>query len=411
MRLKLFCIFIFWFAKSFGQERNLKYYIEKAAVNSPLLTDYGNQVKAVTIDSLLNRATFRPQITGSLNAAYAPVIKGYGYDTAISNGQVVSALVGVNQKIYGRSRINSQAASFRLLKESLALKKKIAEKDLTKAIISQYINAWGIAQQIHFNKKNTTLLDDEDAILKKLARNSIYKQTDYLIFNITVKQQELAALQLKQQFRNELAMLNYLSGETDTTLIALQKPDISIKLVVDSKQIFLQQFKTDSLKLVNDNKLIDANYKPSLSLLADAGYNSSFIYDAYKNFGFSVGAGLTVPIYDGRQRSLQYQKNAVALETLKVYKGNSLRQNAQQIYMLHLKLAQEDETAAALQSQLAISEALIEANRKLLLTGDAQITEYIIALGNLVNIQSGIAQNSVDRLQIINELNYWKINE
>jgi hypothetical protein len=57
------------------------------------------------------------------------------------------------------------------------------------------------------------------------------------------------------------------------------------------------------------------------------------------------------------------------------------------------------------------AEALIAANKKLLLTGDAQITEYIIALGNLIAIQDGIAQNNVSKLQIINEINYWKSNE
>ena len=35
------------------------------------------------------------------------------------------------------------------------------------------------------------------AILKKLTQNAIYKQTDYLIFNATVKQQELVTFAIK----------------------------------------------------------------------------------------------------------------------------------------------------------------------------------------------------------------------
>lgn len=70
------------------------------------------------------------------------------------------------------------------------------------------------------------------------------------------------------------------------------------------KIVFLKQFEVDSLKLQNQNKFIDYNYRPSLSLLGDAGYNSSFAYQAYKNFGFSLGLGLSIPIYDGNQRVL-----------------------------------------------------------------------------------------------------------
>lgn len=105
------------------------------------------------------------------------------------------------------------------------------------------------------------------------------------------------------------------------------------------------------------------------------------------------------------------KKNEAALETIKGYKNNFERQYTQQLFMLNQKLNQTIETANVLHSQLLVAEALIEANKKLLLTGDAQITEYIIALGNLISIQDGIAQNNVSKLQIINEINYWKSNE
>ncbi|MCV9927188.1 TolC family protein [Flavobacterium sp. LS1R49] len=411
MKFKIFFILFLFCVKSFSQEKDLHYFIEKAQKNSPLLNDYQNQIKSATIDSLVNRATYKPQLSGNLNASYSPIINGYGYDTALTNGQAVSALVGFNQKIIGKNRISSQGESFRLIKDALVLNRKIAIKDLNKAITAQYITASGTAVQIKYYEKLTSLLKEEEVILKKLTQHSIYKQTDYLIFNATVKQQELTALQLKQQYQNDLALLNYLSGETDTNLVNLKFPDITIHPLENKGDIFFQQFKTDSLKVQNANTLIDNNYKPSLSLLGDAGYNSSFAYQAYKNFGVGVGLGLTIPIYDGNQRNLQHQKNEAALETIEGYKTNFERQYTQQLFMLNQKLNQTIETANALHSQLLVAEALIEANKKLLLTGDAQITEYIIALSNLISIQDGIAQNNVSKLQVINEINYWKSNE
>jgi hypothetical protein len=206
--------------------------------------------------------------------------------------------------------------------------------------------------------------------------------------------------------------LNYLSGETDTTFVTLQRPDISLKAIQNStNSVFLQQFEVDSLKLKNQNKLIDNAYKPALSLLGDAGYLSSFASQGYKNFGFSVGFGLSIPIYDGNQRTLQHQKNDLALATNLAYKNNFEKQYKQQLAILNQKLNQFKEVENQLQSQLQIAEALIEANKKLLVSGDAQITEYTIALGNLISLKNAISQNNSSKLQIINEINYWSLND
>ena len=411
MKWKLLLLFFICF-KSFSQEKDLNYFIAKAQNNSPLLKDYSNQIKSATLDSLLNRAVYKPQVTGNLNANYAPVIGGFGYDTALSNGQSVAGLVGVNQKIIGKKRIKSQSDSFQLIKEALVLNQKITLRDLNKTIIAQYILASASSEQIGFNQKIATLLKQETSILKKLTQNAVYKQTDYLIFSATVKQQDLVLLQLKQQYQNDLALLNYLSGETDTTFINLKKPEITLKNSRSSdKIVFLKQFEVDSLKLQNQNKFIDYSYRPSLSLLGDAGYNSSFAYQAYKNFGFSVGLGLSIPIYDGNQRTLQHQKNDAALATNLAYKNNFNKQYQQQLLMLNLKRKQSAAVENQLQLQLLIADALIEANKKLLLTGDAQITEYIIAVGNLIAIKNAISQNNSNKLQIINEINYWKFND
>ena len=412
MKSTVFFIIILFSVKSFSQEKDLRFYMEKAQTNSPLLKDLSNQIKSNSIDSLLNKANYKPQIAGNLNANYAPVLNGFGYDTALSNGQTISGLVGVNKKIIGKNQVNSQAESFQLLKESLVLNKKIASKDVNKLITAQYITASGSAEQLDYNQKMASLLKDEATILKKLTQNSIYKQTDYLVFLSTIKQQELQVLQLKQQYQNDLGLLNYLSGEADTTFVNLKKPDVTLKTIQSAdKIVFAKQFEVDSLKIINQNKLIDNGYKPSLSLLGDAGYLSSLTYEAHKNFGLSVGLGLSVPIYDGNKKSLQHQKNETALATNLAYKANFNKQYQQQLLILNQKLKQAVAIENQLQSQLQIVDALIEANKKLLLTGDAQITDFVIAIGNVITINNSISQNKINKLQLINEINYWSSND
>ena len=398
--------------KSFSQEKDLKFYIEKAQKNSPLLKDLKNQIQSNSIDSLILRASYKTQVNANAFANYAPIIDSVGYDSAVTNGQTLTALIGLRKNIIPKTVINSQANSYKLIKEAVVLNKKIATKDLNKAITSQYIAASGTSEQVLYNQKIEKLLKDEGLILKKLTQNSVYKQTDYLIFLSTIKNQEYTVLQFKQQYQNDLGLLNYLSGEVDSTFVQLKKPEIALQSVQKSeKSIFFKQFEIDSLRFQNQNKLIDNAYKPQFSLLADAGYLSSFAITPHKNFGVSVGAGLTIPIYDGGQRSLNHQKITVGLATNAAYKNNFTKQYQQQLLLLNQKLKQTKSLENQLQSQLIIVDALIEANKKLLVTGDALITEYVLALGNLISIKNAIAQNQINILQLINEINYWKLNE
>ena len=389
----------------------MNYFLQQAEKNAPLLTDIKNQISANKLDSLLYKATNKPQVAGNLSANYSPVYNYIGYDNAVTNTQVVTALVGVNKKIIGHNYIKSQVESYKLIKEALVLNKKIALKDLNKAITAQYITASVSLEQIEFQSKIESLLKDENTILKKLTQNSVYKQTDYLLFSTTVMQQELVLLQYKQQYQNDLSLLNYLSGEIDTTNVVLKKPVIALETFQkNNKSIFIKQFEIDSLKFENQNKLIDFSYKPKLSLLADAGYLSSFAITPEKNIGFSVGLGLSIPIYDGGQRKLFHQKNNIGVQTTLAYKANFKRQYEQQLLVLRQKLNQFTAIEKQLKSQLIIINTLVDSYRKLLLTGDVQIPEYVIAIGNLININTAISQNNISKLQTINEINYWSKN-
>jgi len=245
-----------------------------------------------------------------------------------------------------------------------------------------------------------------------LTQNSVYKQTDYLLFSATVKQQELTLLQLKQQYQNELGVLHYLTGEIDSTFVNLKKPDIKLfNNIKEDKIIFFKTFEIDSLKLKNQKSLIKMAYKPNFSLLGDAGYLSTFTNLPHQNFGVSIGFGLSIPIYDGNQKGLQYQKISVALSTNLAYKNNFNKQYHQQLLLLNQQLKQVVAIETQLKSQLSLAETLIEAHKKLLVTGDAQITEFVIAIGNIISIQNNISQNNINKLQIINEINYWSLND
>lgn len=125
-------LFVLFPILSFSQQRSVDYFIEKAVLNSALLEDLNNQNSAISIDSLLYKASLKPQINANLFINYAPVINNFGYDTALSNGQTLSGLVGFSQRIIGNEQKNNQLKALTLLKDKMSLTKKITVNDLKK---------------------------------------------------------------------------------------------------------------------------------------------------------------------------------------------------------------------------------------------------------------------------------------
>ncbi|MFL9484018.1 TolC family protein [Chitinophagaceae bacterium LWZ2-11] len=392
----------------FGQQKDLNFYVDQALLNSPLLKDYKNQVETNKLDSQRIKATYLPQVNATSLNTYSPVIAGYGYDNAITNGANVSALVGVNKTFVSKRNLNTQFESLHLLNEGLKNTAQMSEQDIKRTVVAQYIIAYGDLQQLNFNKEINKQLIKGENTLKALTEKNVYRQTDYLTYVVTLQQQELTIEQLEIQYQNDYATLNYVCGITDTTTLPVVEPYISLSNLPDtSSSVFFKQFTIDSLKLINSKTLVDFNYKPKINIFGDAGYNSSLSYQAYKNFGTSIGVSLTVPIYDGKQRNIQYSKIAIQERTRTNYKDFFKKQYSQQVAQLMQQLGAVNRLLGQINKQIKYSETLVNANGKLMETGDVRIADYIIAINNYLTAKNLLTQNNITRLQIINQINYW----
>lgn len=391
------------------QNHNLDYYISHAKGSSPLLADYRNQLQSASVDSLLLKATQKIQVNGVSNNYYAPVISGYGYDNVITNGAQVSAFVQANKNIITAANLASQQETIRLMKASIGNSTQLAEKDIRKTITNQYITVYGDYQLLLFSREILDLFQKEEKLLKELTRAGVYKQTDYLTFYVSLQQQQLMVSQSEIQFRNDCATLNYLSGIVDTNLVSLAAPDLQVGILPDIQNSpFYHQYTIDSLNLVNQHKTILFSYKPKLNVYADAGYLSSLQYVPYKNFGLSAGLNLSVPIYDGKQQKMKSQKINIAENTRQQYKDYFLRQYNQQIAQLTQQLHSTESLINEINGQIKYSSALINVNKKLMETGEVRITDLILTINTFLNARNLLNQNYVNRMQIINQINYWQ---
>jgi len=409
--MKLFLsviLLLFTYTASLAQSNSLDHYLDIAKTNSPLLKDLRNQIASNQLDSMRIKAGLRPQVAVNSAGLYAPVINGYGYSSAITNEHTLNGLLGVNQAIVGSKNVNEQVLAVSLQTQTVANTVKLSEQDLKKSVTAQYITAFGSLQQYDFNKEIVDLLLKEDEVLKKLTRANVYRQSDYLSFLVTLKQAQLQLSQSRAQYKNDYATLNYLAGITDTAMVAITKPDIAKAIKVDHAQsIFFTQFKVDSLKLINSRRLLDFTYKPKFNALADAGFNSDFAGQEYKNFGLSAGFTLSIPIYDGGQRKLAYKKLNLQEDTRQNYKVFFDMQYRQQLAQLNQQIAENEALLAQVTDQMKYIESLIKVDTQLMQTGDLKIADLILAINNYLAVKNLFTQTTITGLQLINQLNYW----
>ena len=156
-----------------------------------------------------------------------------------------------------------------------------------------------------------------------------------------------------------------------------------------------------------NKRLIDLMYRPKLSVSADAGYNSSLAFQPYKNFGTSVSFNLSIPIYDGRQKKIQYEKIALQENTRQANKSFFTNQYYQQVAQLRQQLKSTTDLIDDINEQIRYIQTLVTANEKLLMTGDVRVYDYILSLNNYLNARNMINENTVSRWQLINQINYW----
>jgi outer membrane protein TolC len=391
-----------------GQGRTLDEYIQLAKENSATLKSFQNQILSNQLDSQILKATTKTQLNFISNEMYAPVIKGWGYDEAITNIAQVSAMLQATKSFLSKGNLAAQYRAIALQNQALRDTLFLSIKDLVKTITEQYITAYGDQLTMDYSKELYELLKKEAEVLKRLAQSNVIKQTDFLAFDITMQQQELTYLQAQIQYNADYLTLNYLAGIVDTTVTRIIEPRLEDSLPHDFySSAFYQRFVTDSLRIVNERKLIDYSYRPTINAFSDAGFNSSMQNTPYKNIGFSFGVNIKKPIYDGHQKGLKYQKLDIEERTRLTNKFFFINQYNQQVAQLYIQLNATNQLFERIKQQLDYTKTLITAYEKLLETSDVKITDFVTAITNYLNAQNSYRQNIISRLKITNQINYW----
>jgi outer membrane protein TolC len=392
----------------YNQSRTLDFYLDAGIHNSPLLKDYNNQINSALIDSLLIRSSQMPQVEASSQLLYAPVYGNFGYDEIATNGGNYQGLISVSQNIFNKKVLNNKFQSVNIQRQTANNESRISIADLKRVITEQYLAAYADYNELAFNKSFLEFGYKENEIIRKFVSQGLCKQTDYLSLQIETQTQEILVNQLTSRFEKDLRQLNQLCGINDSGLYRLTLPVITIagSQDIDNLPLFVK-YRLDSLRIENEKAAIDLKYKLKMNWFADAGFLTSTPWNFYQHFGYSAGVNLSIPVYDGHQKTREKQKLSLEEDTRSGYKNNFKNQYNQQIQQLYGELKSLQIMTTQLEKQLSTSEQLVNTLRGQLETGIIQMTEYINAIKNLRYINKNLSDNNIRIQQVINELNYF----
>lgn len=388
-----------------AQTRRLDDYLRIAEANSPALKDLAYQRAALALDSSDIRATFGPQINGSGQLLYAPNGAHWGFDPAITNGGLYSALLGAQVPLFNSGRKRTGLDSVAVRGNALLLANAGTLLDLRQRVTDQYINTYADQRTLAAVLKRVRILDEEEAVMKHLVGQGIYQQIDGMNLRVNAQAQRIAASKAMALLRNDLLTLNTLCGSADTAMVELAPFDVPPPINFDpSTSPGLRKFAVDSLANAIADRSVDLNYRVRLNAVGDAGLNAIAISDVPNRFGASAGLNLSVPIYDGDRRRRAHDRITLREKSRTAYRGFYTDQLQLRHARLIEALAQADSLLAGTKRQSADEEQLIELYRVELEHGLVRLTDLFLALESHARTVNDMIQAEADRSRIINAL-------
>lgn len=395
--------------------RRLDDFLLVARRRSPLLRENANQLGQNRIDSLVRARQNGVQVGGIGSALYYPSItnsKGesvLGYDNAISNGGNYAAFAQATKPILNRFQLQNDYQIIANQGQVLRNTGRLSALDLRRSITDQFINAYAAETQLSFSRTLLAQLRQQDEMLRQLVNGGIFKQTQYLSFYLSVRTQEVTVEQNRLTYRRELGTLRALAGVADTALVSIEAPDPPTHRPLAGLLAPAQrQYTLDSLRLLLDRRAVDAYYRPKVSAVLDAGLQSSSYLPVALAHSVGIGTGLqlTVPIFDGHQRQLQYQRIELSEQSRRGYRQFITEQRQQQYEQLEGLIRVSDALLGRIREQLRVADALVGAARQQLTTGDVVILDYLNLVTSYRTLQFSLTQAQTDQLRSRFALDY-----
>jgi len=399
--------------EAYSQEHKLSYFLKAAIHNDPQLAASQRNIKISQLDIKINKAMFRkPVLSGNGFALWAPGSAAWGFDKAITNGGEYDALLNLTYPILQRNNLDAHDMLYSSQSEQAKYNQKYRRHNLKMQVTQAYINIYGDQQHVNYLDNLHKLLQHQINQWAALVKNGLLKITDLQQVRLEDSQILIQLKRAKNQMGQDQSTINQMCGLSDTTSYdvtypGLTSPVLSDSLLTVSHSRFLRTFGIDSLSFEAQQKVRDTRYLPKLNVMMNTGLSSSKLKNAYNHFGFTIGLNLSWRLWDNGQKSLQHQKTKLHLQNVRDQrKYETMRLLQQRNSVLNTFKSVEDQVSEQKQ-QVNDYRKLLESYRVEIGKGIRSVTDYITVFRRYLNARNELNNLNVQRLQAINELNYW----
>ena len=403
-----FLIALIFQGELFPQEKDLNYYILSAGKNNPVLNENNSLIATYNLRKELVKASVTgPSIFTTANYLFAPTYKDFGYDSAITNGGLYSALINVDFPLFKGSALNIKLKSAEIDQNTYINNISTTKHDIEKNISDQYLKSFTDLKQIDFINEQIELLKTQREVVITLAHSGLFKISDIKLLDIEYRNQIINLNKQEISYKQDLLDLNLLAGISDTSYVTIKEPDIRLNKYEVNKSNYLTQYEIDSLKLDMDQKQLELNYKPQLDFFVNGGLNAVTYKDIEKKFGFSTGLNFTFNLYDGNQLKLNEQMANIKKNILSNYKSIFIKQNKIRKANILKEITELDSLYNNQKEQVLNYRSLLDIYGNEIPTAQVTVIDYINVLKKYYSAENDMLLTGYQRIILINEYNYW----
>lgn len=407
-----------------AKERTLRYYIEKAKANSPLIKDYKNRASMQDAELQRLKALYthsRLEMNGDY--LFVPIVSKdggktafkwnaqdgtdyYGYDLGESSGHLHAGVAWTKPLLGG--------LAYKAAQQQAAINEDIAtnsicmeEHQLERAVTEQYLICMLDRIQTDYADSIATLLGKQASIVKKLVRSGMAKQSDEKLLLIEQAVNDEARTTSQLSYHTHMMDLNILCGLGKEDSAVLTGIQLAATPRIIGPSLFAEQFRLDSLNAEASLHVFSQQYKPRLDFFANGGLQTSKCSSLEKRLGWSAGLTFAWLISDGKQKRWKKRKTQLQQMSTQAYKTHAEYQREMRISQCLAELAGYDERSRKLESQIKVYDNVLSYYEKEMQAGQTSVLDYIVILKNKIQTERDYQLLQTNMQLVTAAYNYW----
>jgi len=399
---KVFTLLLVAFAAQVSAQNNeLKTLIQQSFTYFPRVQEVNKFVEVNEVKVDYARSGYLPTINGSATYSYVDPVGQARFQTGTDSYRTLqfqpnnnyNANIGLNQLIWDFGRTQSQIDKSKA--DLLASQHNASQVkfQLASQVANIYYGLVFLRQAIAVEDSVISFYNENAKIVDGRVKQGDALRIDVLNIQTNVDQAKNRKIELTRLYNRQLELLKYTTGQeqepTATTFDFLSSAESSIAA---NPELLAAQQRVVSAEA--DSEFARRNQMPNLNFQAVAGVRNGYQPDINETrFNYLVGAGLSIPIFQGGRVHQQ-----ISLASKNVEATKFARENVEQTMSKDLQIAQVD--IQAYTDQLVSLESQIDQAREALRLNEVRYRQGVGTYLDLLNATNNLQRAVLNRINV-----------